>query len=233
MKRLDPAALRARMQARPLPKLERPQLPPLPEVRLDPGRRQEMMAAQQASAARLRERLQARVTGSGKPEERKRRPWWLLVVLLLLLLAIVCCIGPCEPEVVPEPEPEGTGEVEAVAPEPVVPPFQGRVAPVPRPAFPEVKPEPVPWLASFRMQVAARSTRLSECFVGTTRPGVLRWTALVEPETGRVTDHELEPVLKSEQLTGRQRDCVLRVLEEPAYRIDGEGASRVGMVIEF
>lgn len=207
---------------------------------MDPARKAALVASQQEAASRAKAQLQARLDGvrQGRKdkEEKRRRPWWLLVVLLLLLLAILCCIGPCEPEVVPPVE-EGTGEVEAMEPgEPVAPKpnFEGTVKPKPRPSFPAVAPKPVPWVASFRMQVAARSTRLAGCFVGTARPGVLRWTALVDPVTGRVTDHDLEPVLQSDQLTSDQRDCVLGVLEEPAYTIDAEGgASRVGMVIEF
>ncbi len=242
MSRPDLEALKARLRSRPVPKLpELPPLPPAPEVpKLDPSRRAALMASQQAALARMRIQLHARmdgVKGERKPEEKRRRPWWLLVSLLLLLAAIVCCVGPCEPEVVPALGPgpaEGQGERAEPVPAPV--PLEGRVKPKPRPAFPALKPAPVPWLASFRMQVAARSTRLSGCFVGATRPGVLRWTALVEPETGRVSDHELEPVLQSDILSGEQRDCVLGVLETPRYRIDpeeGMGPSRVGMVIEF
>jgi len=238
----DPEALKARLRNRPMPKLpELPPLPPAPEMpKLDPARRAALMASQQAASARMRTQLQARmdgVKGERRTEEKRRRPWWLLVLLLLLLAAIVCCMGPCEPEVAPPLEDgpaEGQGEPTEFVPPPV--PIEGRVKPKPRPAFPALKPAPVPWLASFRMQVAARSTRLSGCFVGTTRPGVLRWTALVEPETGRVSDHELEPVLQSDSLSGEQRDCVLGVLETPGYRIDSEegmGPSRVGMVIEF
>jgi hypothetical protein len=245
MSRPDPKALRERLRSRPMPKLSAPKLPPLPPApevpRLDPSRRAALVASQQAASARMRAQLQGRLDGvkaGRRPETQRRRPWWLLVLLLLLLAAIVCCMGPCEPEVVPpiEEGPAMEGEGEAVTPvaEPV--PLQGHVKPKPRPAFPAMQPQAVPWLASFRMQVSARSTRLSGCFVGATRPGVLRWTALVEPGTGRVSDHELEPVLQSDTLTAAQRDCVLGVLEEPVYRIDveeGVGPSRVGMVIEF
>ncbi len=238
MSRPDPKQLRERLRARSLPK---PPVSPKRELpRMDPARKAALVASQREASARAKAQLQARLDGvkqGRRKEEKRRRPWWLLVLLLLLLLlAILCCIGPCEPEVLPPVE-EETGAVEAgepgepVAPKPV---YEGTVKPKPRPPFPAVPPKPVPWVASFRMQVAARSTRLAGCFVGTTRPGVLRWTALVDPVTGRVTDHELEPVLQSDQLTSAQRDCVLGVLEEPAYKIDAEGgASRVGMVIEF
>jgi hypothetical protein len=112
-----------------------------------------------------------------------------------------------------------------------------RVAPRDRPAFAGPAPDPLPWLAAFRLQVAARSPRLAECFVGAPRPGALKWSAAVEPRAGRVSDPSLEPTLSTEALTPTQRACALAVLSDPAYRLDaGSGPStpsRVSLVIEF
>ena len=75
------------------------------------------------------------------------------------------------------------------------------------------------WLDEFRLQVAARSPRLAECFSGTDRPGALRWTTAVNEESGAVSDHGLELVGTGADLYGKQRECVLAVLSSPGYRL--------------
>jgi hypothetical protein len=106
-----------------------------------------------------------------------------------------------------------------------------------RPDYATPPPDPMPWIASFRLQVSARSPRLAACFVGAPRPGALKWTASVEPGTGRVSDHTLEPALESDPLTAEQKACLLAVLSDPPYRLAVEGAratpSRVSVAIEF
>ncbi|WNG58351.1 hypothetical protein F0U59_29125 [Archangium gephyra] len=89
----------------------------------------------------------------------------------------------------------------------------------------------------FRIQVAARSPRLAQCFSGTERPGALRWTAAVNAASGSVSDHALEPVGTGGELSGKQRDCVQGVLSSPGYRLKPEQKQdlpgRVSIVIEF
>ncbi len=112
-----------------------------------------------------------------------------------------------------------------------------RMDAIPRPAFRTPPPAPVPWVTALRLQVAARSPRLAECFVGATRPGKLRWSASVEPASGLPSDHSLEPLFQTDGLSRAERDCVLQVLSDPPYQLRhaGERAtpSRVGMVLEF
>lgn len=102
---------------------------------------------------------------------------------------------------------------------------------------PQGDPPPA-WLEELRIQVGARSPRLSACFQGTQRPGALRWSAAINGESGAVSDHQLEPV-SGTALDEAQRDCVVRALSQPPYRLQAISrqpdalASRVSMVIEF
>lgn len=177
----------------------------------------------------------ARRPRSPREDERRRRRRWLLLLMLLLLLLLSRC--PC----VPPPVPQGAAPgVETALPEQISSPPDPPPAGVKRrdrPRFQVVAPEPLPWLAAFRLQVAARSPRLAECFTGADRPGALKWTAAVEPTHGRVSDPTLEPTLSSIELTQAQRACVLAVLATPAYTLDAGDSpstpSRIGLVIEF
>jgi hypothetical protein len=162
-----------------------------------------------------------------------------LLLLLLLLLRDCSCTEPqLEPECpAPAVGPPAIPEAEAPAAPPVVPLPSGRVDRRARPRFVTEPLDPLPWLASYRLQVSARSLRLAQCFVGAPRPGTLRWTASVEPSQGQVSDQALEPTLLSDELTQQQRSCVFDVLSDPPYQLDaGQERStpvRVGMVIEF
>lgn len=201
-----------------------------------PNKKQRLAARRQAARAQLdRKRAAARARTA---DLRAKRRWraLLLLVLIFLLLAVCCncnCEGPPEPAPVPE-EPAPVEVVEPVAPPA---PITGKIKKKRRPPYQNEAPKPLPWLASFRMQVAARSPRLSECFVGVDRPGTLKWTTAVEPKEGRVADHELEPMLLSAPLTKRERACVLGVLTNPPYKLvtgdEPTTPSRVAMVIEF
>jgi hypothetical protein len=189
--------------------------------------RADRIAAIRARQAALRARLR---------EKRKpRRRWWWLVLLLLILLALLCCCGcPDEPEVPPEELVfDGKGVVVEV-PEPEVP--LDRTPRRDRPDFENKPADPLKWIDAFRLQVAARSPRLAECFVGADQPGTLKWTVSVEPGSGKVSDHVLEPTLGSADLTSEQRACVLGVLSDPPYRLEvaeRSTPSRIGMAIEF
>lgn len=199
-----------------------------------PRQASRLRAMEQKLRAR-REALRRRTAG-----QKPRRRWWVLLLLLLLLLLLwVLCCGPAEiPEPVLVDPPQATGVADAplvVPPAPALP--TDRVARRARPAFDSEPPRPLPWIASFRMQVSARSPRLAACFVGAHQPGRLKWTASVEPTDGHVSDHTLEPTLQSEVLSQEQRACVIGVLSDPPYRLEaGDGRttpSRVAMVIEF
>lgn len=204
----------------------------------------ERKAALQATLRSQRDRVRASVAAQtakarrsmpNRPAPRRRRRWWaLLALLLLLLLLLVRCPDDPPVEDVGAAEPSGVpvAEVPPPAPEPEAPPIPRR----PRPSYASDAPETLPWLASFRMQVSARSPRLAACFVGAERPGRLKWTAAIEPGHGRVSDAAIEPTLQSDTLTSEQRTCVLGVLADPPYRLEGDGRdtpTRVGMVIEF
>jgi hypothetical protein len=195
-------------------------------------------------------RRQARERADQNPavrrERRRRRTRRaLLTAGLLLLLSLLRC--DCGPEPVP-PVPEVEVEVEV---EPTPPPVVKKPAPAkakrpPLSAKTEAKPrndfagvgQPVPaWLDDFRLQVAARSARLAQCFTGSDRPGALRWSTSVNPENGAVSEHELEPVGQAAEIGGEQRACVLGVLSSPAYRLTEEQKQglpkRISLVIEF
>ncbi len=103
--------------------------------------------------------------------------------------------------------------------------------------MPQQAVAPPLWLASLRIQVAARSPRLAECFEGTTRPGTLRWSVAVDPDQGVVSDPEVLPTLAGQELSSAQRRCVLGVLSDPPYQLatgdEPATPARVALVIEF
>ena len=184
-------------------------------------KRSDRLAAIRARQAELRARRRRRTAG---------------VVLLVVLLALLCCVS-CpseEPEVPAEAVVVDGGGVKVEVPEPPAP--LDKTARRDRPDFQNKPADPLSWIDAFRLQVAARSPRLAECFVGADQPGTLKWTVSVEPGSGRVSDHELEPTLDSADLTSEQRACVLGVLSDPPYRLGGaerSTPSRIGMAIEF
>ena len=214
MSRADRQALRARRR----------------EIRAELARRK---AAARHALAQKRQAL-----GGGKTRKERHRRRLVALLLLILLLALLPDCDCSEPEPEPEPIPPsllGEGAVEDEDPPPVS--LGGRIRRQDRPEFASPAPAPLPWLDAFRMQVAARSPRLATCFVGVSQPGTLKWTTSVEPMTGQVSEHELEPTLLSEPLTRRQKACIIDVLSEPTYQLQANGErstpSRVGMVLEF
>ena len=90
------------------------------------------------------------------------------------------------------------------------------------------------WVDAFHLQVSARA-RLSLLRRRSCARHPSMTTAVAT--TGRVDDHELEPVLTGADLSRDQRRCVLEALSEPPYQLDGTDAPstpvRVGMVLEF
>jgi hypothetical protein len=245
------ARARARRPTRPTPRrIERPVLPRLPAPP-DTSRASQRARAQADRAAAARDQLVARMRErravlrgrAPRPPAREpsRRRWVYLALLLFLLLSLLCLrdcnctpietgppAPPTPPVVAPEPEPE---------PPPV--PLGGRVKTQERPAFVAPPPRAPAWLDRFRMQVAARSPRLSKCFEGQAAPGTLKWTTAVEPGSGLTSGHSLEPTLESAELSSVERDCVLGVLTDPPYALPEPGPddpstpSRVSLVLEF
>jgi hypothetical protein len=197
----------------------------------------QLAARRQAARAELERRRAAMPPVAEKP---KRWPWILaLIITLLLLLLSDCTCSPAPPPGVtapaaPEPEPQAEP---VPAPAPRKAPPKGRMPRLDRPEYTSAVPAVLPWVSRFQAQVEARSPRLAACFEGATRPGRLKWTAAVEPGSGQVSDHTLEPTVADESLTRQQRSCVLGVLSDPTYRLDDSAEratpSRVGLVIEF
>lgn len=187
----------------------------------------------------VRERVRALEPREAADRRRRRR---LLKVLAVILLLLLLALRDCECEGAPATPPPGAATTAAARaparPLPPPPPIAGRVERVRRPAFVEPSPSARAWLDDFRLQVAARSPRLSDCFRGADNPGGLRWTCALSPADGATADHELEPLRGTVAVSKEQRECLVRALTNPAYRLQpGPGAPstpvRVSMVIEF
>lgn len=208
----------------------------------------ERKAQLQQAMARSRVLLQDRVAAMpalvrARDRSRRRRVLWLCLLLMLLLLLWSRCS--CEAPLPEERQLQDAGVAITVRQAPPPPAtkaraLSGRVRAQARPALQtQTNPSP-PWLQEFRLQVAARSPRLAQCFSGIPQPGALRWTTLVDDKTGRVADHSLDVVGADAGLTSSARVCVLETLANPPYRIEAvvgqqERAlpSRVSLLIEF
>jgi hypothetical protein len=177
-------------------------------------------------------------------EKRRRRIRRVVTIAALLLLAmwVRCdCAPPPPPAPPPEPVVEPVPvEVKPKKPEPPTSKpkaFKDRMERQRRGSYQNEAQTSPSWLDDFRLQVAARSPRLAQCFSGTERPGALRWTAAVNAASGSVSDHALEPVGTGGELSRKQRDCVQGVLSSPGYRLKPEQKQdlpgRVSIVIEF
>ncbi|MBX5484295.1 MAG: hypothetical protein IRZ16_20940 [Myxococcaceae bacterium] len=168
------------------------------------------------------------------------------IAVLLLLLRCECSTVPQIAEVdagpvplappVPKPSPaKKPGPDKKSKPGPM----EAKLSPQPRGRYEPPPPAAPPWLEEFRLQVAARSPRLAQCFEGADRPGALRWSTAVNAQSGKVSGHELEPLRKGASLDQKQRECVLGVLSEPKYLLgtwdddDQAAPRRVSIVIEF
>jgi hypothetical protein len=207
-------------------------------------RRQQLRSDLRRDLALMRERARAasQAVRDGRDPGRRRRRLALAVPPLLLIAALLRC--DCE-----KAQPvKGQAQVETRKAREIVarsrPPRKSGPAPLageverrPRPGY-ETSPQlPPDWIDEFRLQATARSPRLAQCFEGSDRPGALRWVAALNPETGTVSDQELEPVGPRSGLTPEQRLCVARALSNPGYRLSAPPArpfpERVSLVIEF
>jgi hypothetical protein len=175
-------------------------------------------------------------------EKRRRRIRRAVTIDALLLLAMLvrCECAPSPPVPPPEPVVEPAPEVKPKKPSPPASKpkaLSERMERQRRGSYQNEAQTSPSWLDDFRLQVAARSPRLAQCFSGTERPGALRWTAAVNATSGSVSDHALEFVGTGGDLSGKQRDCVLGVLSSPGYRLKPEQKQdlpgRVSIVIEF
>lgn len=166
---------------------------------------------------------------------RRRRLLTLLLVALLLLLLSRC---PCA-------EPEGLPALATpVSPTPPPPKPRlharptGKLRTVARPELSAHAAPPPDWIDAFRLQVAARGARLGVCFDGAEQPGTLRWSTSVQADSGMVADHRLELVGTGGEVSGSQKDCLLKALSTPAYKLASELPApstpvSVSIVIEF
>ncbi len=206
------------------------------------ARKQELRTALRAMRKAAREKMdQNPAVQRAKARRRRIRRAIGIAIGVLLLLLIRCDCGPGVP-------PEGP-KVEAPAPKELKPkktvtvrvgpkkPLQGDGTKQNRGGLGIGAPAAPTWIDQFQVQVAARSPRLALCFTGIDRPGALRWSASVNPQSGAVSDHELEPVGQSSELSTEQRECVVRVLSSPVYKLTAPEKealpNRVSLVIEF
>lgn len=167
---------------------------------------------------------------------RNRRRVAASLTLLLLLLLLIDCEGKpggkpalakatpiAKKTALPKPTPRS--------------PLQARLEPQKRPGYTlDARPGP-DWLDDFRLQVAARSPRLAECFNGSERGGRLRWTVSVDSKTGTVADHDFEPLGASANMGSKQASCAAGVLSNPGYVLKDPPQealpNRVSIVLEF
>lgn len=198
-----------------------------------------------AQAKALRARTRAAVDANPavkRARERRRRilRGIGIAIILLLLLLIRCDCGPGQPP----PAAKAVETKPEVKPKPKVvvkpgprKPIDGTGGKASRNTIGLGAPASPTWIDEFQLQVAARSPRLAKCFTGIDRPGALRWSASVNPTSGAVSDHELEPVGVSVDLSPEQRECVVRVLSSPNYKLTAPEKealpNRISLVIEF
>ena len=187
----------------------------------------------------MRERIEQRRAALSAAQTRKPRSRMRRLCLLLAGLLLLCLLRSCQEEDVRVPDatqPAATPDPPGLGSEPPPPP-PPPVSRRDRPAAPPVEAGPLPWLTRFQLQVSARSPRLTSCFEGASSPGILKWSASVEPSSGRLSDQQVETLLSSAPLTRPQRDCVLEVMSVPAYALGGAASratpTRVSLVIEF
>lgn len=200
------------------------------------ARKKELRAALKA----VRERAEQLPAVKARRERRRRlRQAIGITIIALLLLLIRCDCGPgaplpvvkveaVKPEVKPRPKVTLHGPKKAL---------DGQGTRQNRGSLGLGQPASPRWIDEFQLQVAARSPRLAQCFTGIERPGAIRWSASVNPQSGAVSDHDLEPVGVGTDLSADQHDCLVRVLSNPVYKLTGPEKealpNRVSLVIEF
>lgn len=205
--------------------------------------REQQRALRSSLAVRIAEQRRQPLFVEAEARRRKQRQRRLLailiVLLLLLLLRFDCAEGPQAPAApaVVEAEPPEPPKKAKKAPKKRKVKLEGKVEPSDRGKMATEPAPPPAWLSQFRLQVAARSTRLAACFNGAEKPGALRWSALVHAQSGRVTESAVEPVFRGVSLDEKQEVCLIGVLTDPAYKLDEPdpeaAARRVSLIFEF
>ncbi|WP_224367849.1 hypothetical protein [Hyalangium versicolor] len=203
-------------------------------------RRSELRQQMRLAGRQARERLEQLPAVRRERTRRRLRRAVGIAILVLLASFLDCECSHPPPAEVPKVEAKAPEEPQAKRPVPTPPrrpPLRGQIASQDRTSYRGADRASPDWIDEFRLQVAARSPRLAQCFTGSDRPGSLRWTASVNPRSGAASDHELEPVGASAELRPEQRDCVVRALSNPPYRLTAPQEEslpqRVGLVIEF
>ena len=190
------------------------------------------------SKARFRERLEQDPALRSRARQRRlRRLLTLAIAVLLLLLLRNCPCGDGAPAPVSPPAVDaGTVVVKPAAKPPLTAPRLGLQK---RGDLKLDDTAALTWLDEFRLQVAARSPKLANCFRGADRPGALRWTTAMNPGSGQVSNHELEPMGGTLGLNPEQRECLIQALSEPRYQLrhqpteESSTPSRVSIMLEF
>ena len=206
------------------------------------ARKQQLRAAAKAMRKEVRARAEALPAVKARRERRRRiRQAIAAVIVALLLLLIRCDCGPGTPPPVakvaevepPEPKPKPKVKVKPGPKKGL----DGQGTRLNRGDLGVGAPPPPSWIDEFQLQVAARSPRLAQCFTGMDRPGALRWSVSVNGKSGATSDHEFEPVGVSSELSPEQRECVVKVLSNPGYKLTAPEKealpNRISLVIEF
>lgn len=210
--------------------------------------RSELRSRRRALRQALRERTRAAkaqldahpLVRSARRRRRLRTAAAVAVLSVLALLSRCACATPPPPPepVVEAPAPTPTPPPKP-APKPKRKPLQGKTEKTDRGAYPGEPRAQASWVDDYRLQVAARSSRLSACFTGIDKPGAIRWTASLNPERGTVSDHDLEALAASSPIWKKERECLIQALSNPPYKLPAEAAEaeglpkRMSIVIEF
>jgi hypothetical protein len=177
--------------------------------------------------------------GQKSGKSRNRRLKTLLFIVFVLLLLQNWCFS--NPDAITEEAVPASGHPRKVVKtrtlEVLQEPLRSRFRRRTRRAYTVDESLARPWLSQLRLQVAARSLRLSFCFEGSEQPGVLRWSARIDPGLGTVSEQSFEPILAGNLISTQQQMCLAKVLEEPKYKLkiskEAAGATRVAIVVEF
>lgn len=203
-------------------------------------RKRELRRALPALRAAARARVDQVPAVQQARRRRRIRRAITAAIIALLLLFIRCDCGPGAPpeaKTVEKAPPEVKPKPKVVVKAGPRKALDGAGTKKPRGNMDLPAAAPPTWIDEFQLQVAARSPRLAQCFTGIERPGALRWAASVNPTNGAVSDHELEPVGSSVDLSVEQRTCLVGVLSSPNYKLTAPEKealpNRVSLVIEF
>lgn len=200
-----------------------------------------MRAQMKASKKRFREQWAKSPQAQARARQQRRRRRVTLAIAGLIALAFLrcCSCGDSAPAAAaPEGKDAGTdaGPAAPLAKKPLAAP---RLSLQRRSDLKLEDTSMLPWLDEFRLQVAARSPKLANCFHGADKPGALRWTTEMNPGSGQVSNHALEPIGATLGLNPAQRDCLIQALAEPRYRLqnrppdESSTPSRVSIMLEF